>query len=446
MFVLYCFQGTLSALHFAINNCNVYANNNGERTAETFSGKGPKWESFFEYYYRVAHEDKRFLISMDDEDINSLVTHIKLIMAKLDALRPQTAIDGIRNVWIVKSKQSSFLLNKLDDILEKCNEIKGAAANLTVQKYIETPLPVNNMKFDLQTWIVISTIDNCLTVWLYQMCCIRLSANKFTLDAGRSKSVQQYKNSNINTRTCNLKKLKLTLRSMGVRKIICSAAFYGAVKNCVASSVSAAACRVLNLRPNCLELFQSTFVVDRDLRPWLIGIKSDPCMTHPYNHTMSSLMSGLTTNLAKIITTKARDCKTNIGLFDLVHVSPITGNIYKPRTFNDTSAYKHCSKIRSHKKLPTENLNQLLYQHYDNGNNISTYIENIKVEDVETPETIKLSLADLRHSMNRLNSGSRINTHEAHYCMHLLDKWKTRVFSAQQFYKSVLEKNKSLCN
>ncbi|VVC46101.1 Tubulin-tyrosine ligase/Tubulin polyglutamylase [Cinara cedri] len=433
------------ALHFAIHNC--YKLVNSTYGDQTFSGKGPEWESFFKYYYQITHKNQKFLISMDVKDLNSIKKFSKLLIAKLEILRPQTAMDGHCNTWILKSNKPSILLNEFDEILKMCEKIKseGATNNCIIQKFIETPLLSKNLKFDLQTWILISTLDNCVTIWLYQMCCMQFGSKKFNLNIEKSKPIQ-YENSNIHIHTCNLKKIKSLLRSMGMIETNDVPLYITLKKNIVSSVV--ATVDVLNLRPNSFELFQATFVLGSDLKPWLIKIRPDPCLTTSlYNYKMSTFMSGIATSLAKIIIKKNLACKANIGLFDLVHTSSITDNQYKPRMFIDRPIYNHGVKIRSQKKIHTYKQLSLCQHHNIDDSNIKTYVESIKDEDIYIPMrtdvlsdtfTKKLNM-ELKHWKDRLNSGSKIDVHVAKYYLSLLDQWKTRFRAAQHFFKSPIQ-------
>jgi len=236
------------------------------------------------------------------------------------------------------------------------------------------------------------------------------------------------------------------------------------IKKAIVMSVLAAA-DVLNLRPNCFELFRATFVIGNDLNPWLIDIKSDPWTfpAHTFNHAIS-ITNGIARNLAKMLVSKDHVYKTKIGMFDLIHKSPIPGNKYQPRAFIEKkNSKKKCDKT----KIKT--YNTLLYGNQSTAwddSLVSTYIEQIQVNDIDNHYPIqafnsyrtaeladstevmssthienKLCLVDLKESMARLKAGSKINVYEAKHCLQLLDKWKTRVMSVQRFYKNVIAKN-----
>lgn len=345
-------------------------------------------------------------------------------MTNLNGLRPQTSMDGISNFWVIKSfKKPSYLVNQLDDILKTSNELKteGASKKLIIQKYIENPLILNNCTINLQTWIIISTVNNHLTIWLNDMCCLELCT--FNTVRNAAELLNQHEMQKI----CNLKKFSFILRSMGVPNTNDCTSF-STIKNRIVASVLASL-NVLNLRSNCFELFQSRFIVDNDLKTWLIDIKSDPTTDNSYNCKMNPLMCKLNKSLGKIIITDFRTNKTNIGLFKLVHSNSIEDNKYKPQTFIDRPKSKVYAKTRLFKNKLTKNE--------------TTHSHNIEYEsefnNFEQPES-KLNFADIKLSLDRLLTGTMINKDEANHFLNLTNRWKDIVLSTQQHCRSIREK------
>lgn len=345
-----------------------------------------------------------------------------------------------------------------------------------VQKYIETPLLSKKVKFSVNTWIVISTMDNLLTIWIYQMCCLQYCSHKFSLEVNKSEYVHftnpKSNTNNSSVQTCNLKHLKSKLQyAAETTTANCDTIIYPKIKNSIVSAVLAVV-NVMNLRPNCLEVFQATFVPGNDLQLWLIDIKSDPCFTFTFNHAMSSIASGIMKSLAKFLMKKDRVSKNTIGMFDLIHKSSIPGK-YEPSSFNEEPVLKKNVKAKNKTYNNKYRYNDYGVQktyHWDNDEFVgSTYIEHIQANDEGSHTSMstlkfnfasqttdednsvlmrsrdvteaKLSLTDLKMSMTRLKVGSKININEAKHYLYLLEKWKTRVKSAQNFYKFVMARS-----
>lgn len=72
-----------------------------------------------------------------------LVTSVRDVMRAMIKYRPQSKIDGIRNIWILKPGDDSLgrgivLKSSLIDILAKVNQAAKESTEYVVQKYIGT--------------------------------------------------------------------------------------------------------------------------------------------------------------------------------------------------------------------------------------------------------------------------------------------------------------------
>ena len=84
-------------------------------------------------------------------------------------------------MWIVKPASKSrgrgiSVCNKFDSVINYIKENKGA--RWVVQKYIEKPLLIENKKFDIRQWVLV-TDWNPLTVWAYKDSYVRLASQEY---------------------------------------------------------------------------------------------------------------------------------------------------------------------------------------------------------------------------------------------------------------------------
>lgn len=323
---------------------------------------------------------------------------------------------------------------------------------------------------------MVSTLDGRLAVWLYQTCSVHRRPHRLPVDTGgRGQTATHIRGAKSHRhvvrgpmQTCSLKQLKGKLRAAAdtpADKNRGDSAVCQTVRRSIESSVLAAV-DVLNLRPNCFELFQATFVVGDDFHPWLIDIESDSWIArgHQHYHPMSSVAGGVAKGMAKILIHRHRESEIKIGMFDLLHRCSIPGKPYEPRPFIDKPVTKKCDRAR----LKTRDVVRHGHDEF-----INTYVEQIQADDTDdyyamrsvsmysmmdgvklnkkrhskilnttAPEN-NLCLSDLEESMTRLRVGPGIDQCEAKYCLRLLDKWKTKVMSAQRFYKTVLTCNRT---
>lgn len=491
----------LSALHFAMNKCDRYDRRPTDVADDDdpFSGVGPEWETFFGHYYRVVHDNQRFAVPKTGRgDLMGELTKLcRRLLRRLADLRPQTAMDGRQNVWIVKSARPGdgrpTLLNKKDDIVKRliaasprANGGDGGTAEgdcgddrWYAQKYVETPLLCKAHGFDVRTWLLVCTLDDRLTAWAYQTCCLQFRSHKFSLNAvAGCASTPGRSVSHSSVQTCTLKQLKAKLRVMqqGTAATTATAtanndtAVYSNIKQALEQSAAAGARAAINLRPNCFEVFRATFVVDDDLRPWLIDVESDPARAPAFSHAMTTVANAVAKNAAQILVANDRASRSKVGRFELVHRTAIPGGAYEPRSFGAKPAAGVRTKTaRRHRCVDSRPSDEVAMDRW-NDSSVRTYIENIHVtelsddgrtgsgavggqaEPADDQETAAAAdarcrqkdvprLVDLEQSMARLKHGCAIDVREAYHCLNLLDEWKTRVVSAREFYKTVIANN-----
>ncbi|KAF0761078.1 Uncharacterized protein FWK35_00008942, partial [Aphis craccivora] len=491
----------LSALHFAAIKCHQYLTGDGSLRTSEFSGKGAGWETFFEHYYMIVHDQKKFTVPGTGDDVDAALHYLaassRLIVNQMAKARPQTAMDGYKNIWIVKDavglhRHRPVMLHKIVDVLDWCAR-PGAATDRIVQKYIETPLLRNNIKSDVYTWIVLSTLGGRLTVWLHRTCVVQPYVHKFSLqrDAVKTGHFERFKTGGLHgmlrasAQICGLKQLvskmwrcakssdKLSQRRVNGNDsdIEHGDHVYTAVRRSMVSAVTAAtASGSINLRPNCLELFRGTFVLSDDSRPWLIDIVSDdPCLAadrEEHDRLASPAATRATRTVvqgvAKMLIDIGRRGRvaTRCGMFDVVHECPLPAGAksYVPRLFAAASkssiAKRQISKraqrpSMSRRVSSRANHSDAFHQQYWwNDDNIHTYVEMISAEDVQDQQLhdrsrlatgMLTAMSAVTEDDVDLFIGSAENfghrdPNESRRCLKLLDKYKTKITSMQRIY------------
>lgn len=122
----------------------------------------------------IPYSDKKRIRAMLYRHLSSFDHQLTAVLRTLSLLSRQFFVDGLLNMWVIKSPDSSCgvgirIFHRLDDILD-CERGMGCR---TAQKYIETPLlsPVmnsntndsastySNYKFDMRVWVAVTSLD-----------------------------------------------------------------------------------------------------------------------------------------------------------------------------------------------------------------------------------------------------------------------------------------------
>ncbi|XP_060875042.1 tubulin glycylase 3A-like [Metopolophium dirhodum] len=489
-------QVPLSALHFAAIKCHQYLTGGKSLGATTFPGKGAGWETFFEHYYMIVHDRKKFSVPGTGDDVDAalcyLVASSRLIVNQMTAARPQTTMDGYENIWIVKDTvghHRPVMLNKIGDVLDRC--AREGDDDRIVQKYIETPLLRDNVKSDVHTWIVLSTLDDKLSVWLHRMCAVQPYPHGFSLyrNSDRSGHFNRLKSGRLHGMVrstaliCSLKQLGARMRrgtkmdkvQQQVNDKVSDREnaddVYTAVRQSVVSVVTAAvASGSLNLRPNCLELFRGTFVLGEDSWPWMIDIVSDdPCLAADCKErdrvapVATRVARSVVQGVGMMLVDRSRGWATRIGMFDMVHECPMTAGAgsYAPQLFTASkmlASRTHRPRLttRASRSDPSDGC---FHHHWWNDDNIHTYVEMISADDVQdklqTPSLAtdlltEMAAATAEATANDVDliAGSAENhglcdPHESRRCLKLLDKRKTKIASVQRICKTIIRRDRN---
>ncbi|XP_068787357.1 protein monoglycylase TTLL8 [Struthio camelus] len=289
-----------------------------------------KWNELLDDYYSLVHEGAVIC------NAYSYVGQCQTILSKIMSANPQQAIDGNRNIWIIKPGAKSrgrdiVCKDRLDDILrlvevtERCSLKEN---EWVAQKYIETPLLIYDTKFDIRQWFLV-TDWNPLTIWFYKESYLRFSTQHFSLDDLDSSihlcnnSIQKnYKNaSNRNSllpfhNMWSSTKFQEYLEKKG----------HGTVwKNLICPSMKKAIIYTMKMaqesvepRKNSFELYGADFILGQDFKPWLIEINTSPTML-PSTPVTAELCTQVQEDTIKVVLTSKKVGKNkDIGKFELL--------------------------------------------------------------------------------------------------------------------------------
>lgn len=200
--------------------------------------------------------------------------------------------DGRANIWIVKPGENSnrgngvHILNSIDSISPFIPQ--GEGQTLIIQKYIENPFLINKRKFDIRCYAMLTSINGVIQGYFYQDGYLRTSSQEFSLEnisnnfihltndaiQKYSQEYGKYENANKLSYKDFQRYLDLHLQDLNFYKTILPQ-----IREIVKETILASFSKIdSNRRLNSFEILGYDFMLDKDLKPWLIEVNTNPCL------------------------------------------------------------------------------------------------------------------------------------------------------------------------
>ena len=247
---------------------------------------------------------------------NSTQELLSLVSETLEKLRlvdPQYHINGENNIWIIKPGRKSrgrdiVLFKELESILDYTSR----SSCWVVQKYIENPLIIQNKKFDIRQWVLVSSSDP-LTVWIYSDCYLRFGVDDYDqtnlnnlfihlTNNCISKESQRFSDCEIKDCMWHIEEFRTYLKET-YGKDLWETEIFPSLKKIIKWTLQS----VGRLgRKNSFEVLGFDFMVDENMKPWLIEVNSSPAMDYSTSVT-ESLVKQFLSDVIKVIV----DCNIN---------------------------------------------------------------------------------------------------------------------------------------
>ena len=254
-----------------------------EKKPLTKEEKEKKWQE--ETFIKISPSHERPPLPPQTDNLSEeLINEITSTLNKIKPFLPEYNMEGYKNVWIVKPGGLSrgrgiHCIDQLNDILANIK----ICGQTVIQKYIENPLVIQNRKFDIRQWVLVTDLSP-LTIWMFDTPYIRFSAEDYNIDDFKNifsqltnnsiaKHSEKFNETNIEGDMWELEQFKKYLVEN-----------YGKdywpeiqekIKKCVIYSLESAKHKIFQ-RKNTIEVFGYDIMIDENLNVYLIEINASP--------------------------------------------------------------------------------------------------------------------------------------------------------------------------
>lgn len=197
---------------------------------------------------------------------------------------PQFNIKGSKNLWIVKpgwmSRGRGIKLFKDLPSIESYTQ-EGL---WVVQKYIENPLLINNRKFDIRVWVLL-TSTSTISAYLYTRPYLRFSSEEFNSEDTENLFIHLTNNSIVKYSQNFCEEDSMWHNEKLQNWIINETgndlwpSILVRIKDIVERTIVEVKGKI-GKRRNCFEHLGYDFMLDNEFKPWLIEVNSSPAMDY----------------------------------------------------------------------------------------------------------------------------------------------------------------------
>eukprot|EP01137_Pigoraptor_chileana_P029863 Opistho-2@15650 len=222
--------------------------------------------------------------------------------------------------WIVKpTDRGAGIGIYVVDSLQPLDELRKEGAFLIVQPYMNDPYLIDGYKFDLRTYVLVTSISP-LRIYMYKEGLVRFASSRYDVNATTGgKKTQFLTNTSINKKfkdvnelVWRFSKFKAYLASVGQDPDIVFARIYQAVTRIFLSSEAAFRRHFEKLQSgytciNCYQLLGVDVIFDENLTPRIIEVNGSPDMglSHARGSAYDATKIGMMTDVLNVIYRRA---------------------------------------------------------------------------------------------------------------------------------------------
>lgn len=206
--------------------------------------------------------------------------------------------DAGENLWIVKPGENSnrgngiFICNNLEEI-QAAVSINSSKRTYIIQKYIENPYLIKQRKFDIRCFALVTSINGIMQGYFYTEGYIRTSSKVFSLSRNSKfihltndavqKQSEEYGKFESNNKISFAEFEKYL--AVNYPKTVNFSEIVNSIKAIVLDTIQATGPSLdPKKRMNCFEIFGYDFLLDDELKPWLLEVNTNPCLELASSH------------------------------------------------------------------------------------------------------------------------------------------------------------------
>ncbi|XP_027849820.2 tubulin glycylase 3A-like isoform X1 [Aphis gossypii] len=320
------------------------------------------WNKFMVWYYEIIEELSTIRVC-NTFQINDIYERFDGLERKIKTFCPQFFIDGDTNLWIVKPSNRCSgigitLERRLNNILKTIKEPNKLNKTYIIQKYIEKPLLIFNVKVDLRQYVLV-TNTYPMQIWMYKEGYVRFCSKKFTVQD----LCEEVHLSNVRVQSINRK-----YRVHGVpeecmwdfaqfkeylKSIEKGDKWHTSIYPTICETISTIL--IKSFKQNigktfAFQLFGADFILTEHFEPWLIEINSNPGL-NPTTSIIARIATMLLKDIIKVTVDFPLNSNAETGLFE---------NIYSDTLVKHCNAEKNITKEYYYYQSPkkTKQLNK----------------------------------------------------------------------------------------
>uniref|UniRef100_A0A336MD44 CSON015356 protein n=1 Tax=Culicoides sonorensis TaxID=179676 RepID=A0A336MD44_CULSO len=245
---------------------------------------------------------------------------------------PFTKHDGCKNIWVAKpTNQCGGVgvtpLNNLEKIIEHVNT-HSLNSRMILQKYIERPLLINQCKFDIRYFFIISTDLHHVKLWEHEMCYLRFSTTEFNLNdlnpqihvtnhslqrnVDKSKRSDKVPAHNM----LHLSQFQEYLASIG-HENVWKDKIYPAIKRNL-SGLVLTSIEEIEYKAKRFQIFGADFLITDDFEVYLIECNHSPALSTNMTAVTEVVFKNICEDALKVVLDYPSDQRSSTGGFHLI--------------------------------------------------------------------------------------------------------------------------------